>query len=424
MTVQQLRPPAVFTDRVEAARAEVQAAAAVPLGSVEQWELGSTLAALTRLEAQVAALKLEVLAEADRRQVADEAADTGTDAWAARLTGSNRAVMAGGLRLARLLNETYHATRDAFAAGKITVDQVQVIVKAADKLPSQVTEEQRALAEQGLVDKAVSGTNPRALRQAARRMLERVSKKLADQHEADQLDDEKDRAEVETWLSLHDNGDGTFTGRFTIPELHGHLLATALERLSAPRRWGRNKAGKPVVDETLPGEGPTLSWTERLGAAFCEILEHLPSDGHGSVGVTLLVRMDFEHLLDQLGSARLDTGVTISAGEARRLACNAGIVPVVLGGKSEVLNLGRKQRLHSTAIRYAASLIHETCATEGCERPFAWCEMHHPQPWSEGGETSLENSLPLCGFHHRRAHDNRYRMRILPSGEVRFRRRR
>ena len=173
-----------------------------------------------------------------------------------------------------------------------------------------------------------------------------------------------------------------------------------------------------------------LSWTERLGHAFTELVEHLPTSSDGITGgfarnaVTLLVHLDHQHLLDGLASARLDTGAHVSAGEARRLACSAGIIPVVLGGASQVLDLGRERRLHSAAQRRALSVTHETCAAEGCERPFAWCDIHHPHAWSDGGATDLDNGLPLCGFHHRRAHDNRFDLTTLPSGEVRYRRRR
>ncbi len=189
-------------------------------------------------------------------------------------------MLAGGIWLANLLQTRYDATRDAFASAGINQAQVRVIVQAGEKLPTQVTDQQRARAEAALVAKAVHGMDARRLRQAARRMLEVISKELADAQEADQLEDEEHAAEAQTWLSLHDNGDGTCSGRFTIPELHAGLLQAALERLTAPRRLSTNKAGSLVTDPTLPGQGPTLSWTEKLGAAFTELLEHLPTHGH------------------------------------------------------------------------------------------------------------------------------------------------
>jgi hypothetical protein len=423
MSVSQLRMP-VIAGHVGSAHAEVDAAAAVPLGSLGRDELPLALASLAELEAKVASLKLQVLAEAEARRIAEEEAATGTPAWAAKLTGSTRAAMAGGLWLAELLREKYDATREAFADGGIEQAQARAIVRAAEKIPAAATADERRDAEADLVAKAVEGMNARRLRQAGRRMLERINKRLADEQESDMLEDEKKAAEVATELSLWDNGDGTYTGKFTIPELHGQLLKAALERLGSPRRLGRNKAGDLVNDPTVTGGPEGLNVYERQGAAFVELLEHLPTDGLGAVAATLLVKIDLDRLRDGLASAGIDSGVNIAVSDARRLACGAGIVPVVLNGRSEVLDLGRTRRLHSEPQRRALALRHDTCAAQGCERPFAWCDIHHPHAWSDGGRTDLPNGLPLCGHHHRRAHDNRYELRVLPTGEVRYRLRR
>ena len=425
MSVQQLRRPEVSA-QVVVARSAIGSAVAVPVGSLDADELTESITEVAALEAQAGALRLALLAEADRRELARSLGATGTIDWVARLTGTTRAVMSGGLWLANLLEQKYDATREALAAGQINEDQARVIVRAGQRLPSAVSEEHLREAEAGLVAKAVRGMDARRLRHAARRMLEVVSHELADEHEARLMHEEEQRAETETWLSLHDNGDGTCSGRFTVPELHGQILRGALERLSSPQRLSRNRAGELVHDDSLPGSGPRLSWTERLGVAFTELIEHLPTEATGGFSrgaATVIVHLDYQHLLDSLGSARLDSGVHISAGEARRLACNAGIVPAVLGHRSEPLDLGFEARLHNTAQRRALSIRHDTCATEGCERPFAWCDIHHRLAWARGGPTSLANGLPLCGFHHRRAHDSGFTLRALPSGEVRFRRR-
>ena len=189
-------------------------------------------------------------------------------------------------------------------------------------------------------------------------------------------------------------GDGRATGRFDIPELHGHLLVQWLQRRTAPRRLSRDKLGQPVVDPTVGNHNVY----ELRGQAFCELLEHLPTQGpaggYAANGVTMLITMDLQRLLDGLGSARLDTGVHISAGDARRLACNAGLVPVVLDGPSRPLDLGRTKRLHTDAQRKALAVLYDTCGIDGCQRPFAWCEIHHLDPWSNGGPTDLANALP------------------------------
>lgn len=121
--------------------------------------------------------------------------------------------------------------------------------------------------------------------------------------------------------------------------------------------------------------------------------------------------LELEALLAGLGTARLDTGTRITAADARRLACEAGLVPAVLGSDSVPLDLGREARLHDRHQRRALAVVHETRAIDGCERPFAWCEVHHPHPWAGGGKTDLVNALPLCGYHHRRVHDDRFSLR-------------
>jgi hypothetical protein len=426
MSVQALPVPEVSA-ALRIAQDGIAAAAAVSPSVLSEDEVTAGIEAAAVVEAQAAALRLRLMAEADRRRLAQRAGATGTDAWVARLTGSTRSAMAGGLWLAHRLQERYHLTAGAFADGGINQAQARAVVTAAEALPAEVDEDQRRSAEAGLVAKAVAGMDARRLRQAGRRMLDRVSRELADVHEAAQLRREERRAEAETFMELHDNGDGTFSGKFTIPELHGQMLRTALERLTSPQRLSRNKAGEVVVDESLPGGGPRLNVYERMGLGLCELVEHLPTaacGGFARVGATVIVTLPYQRLLDGLASARLDTGVAVSAGEARRLACNAGIVPAVLGSRGEPLDLGREVRLHTAAMRRAAALVHDTCAVEGCERPFAWCDMHHPDPWSRGGPTSVANSLPLCGFHHRRAHDDAFVMHRLPTSEVRFRHRR
>ena len=267
--------------------------------------------------------------------------------------------------------------------------------------------------------------NAKRLRVAARRMLEVIDKELADAHESDELQREERRAEHETWLTCHDNGDGTHAGRFTIPSTYAKVLLAQLDRRTTPRRRTRTTSGttsgSPVVDESVPWEA--MSWSEHLGLAFLELIDHLPTDGDHHVAATLVVHLDLDALVSGIGAGTLDNGERISAAEARRLACGAGIIPMVLGGESQPLDVGRERRLHTKAQRVALSHLHHTCAVAGCDRAFAWCEIHHRDPWSHGGPTDLDNALPLCGYHHRRAHDRTYDLRHHPDGSVRFRRR-
>ena len=94
--------------------------------------------------------------------------------------------------------------------------------------------------------------------------------------------------------------------------------------------------------------------------------------------------------LDAAGVCTLDTGGRISAAEARRLACTAGIIPLVLGGKSQVLDAGRKRRSHTEAMRIVMGVRDRGCTEEHCEAPPGLCHAHHDTPWSQGGPTNID----------------------------------
>ncbi|MEP7740387.1 hypothetical protein ABKW28_22305, partial [Nocardioides sp. 31GB23] len=136
---------------VATARAAMAAAREGDLKHQPVDDLAALVQALSGLEAEACALLGDVLGEAERRQVADAEAATGTDAWAAALTGQSREVLAGGARIAELLRTKYHHARQAYATGAITTRQVRVIVAAAEQAPLETTVEQLAAAEEVLV---------------------------------------------------------------------------------------------------------------------------------------------------------------------------------------------------------------------------------------------------------------------------------
>jgi hypothetical protein len=98
------------------------------------------------------------------------------------------------------------------------------------------------------------------------------------------------------------------------------------------------------------------------------------------------------------------SGEPVSVGEVRRLACEAGLLPVVLAGRSQVLDLGRDQRLASRPQRLGLRALYRTCAHGDCGVPFDQCQIHHTDDWLSGGTTDLANLFPICQRHHTEAH--------------------
>ncbi|MBS44277.1 MAG: HNH endonuclease, partial [Nocardioides sp.] len=87
-----------------------------------------------------------------------------------------------------------------------------------------------------------------------------------------------------------------------------------------------------------------------------------------------------------------------------RLACEAHLIPAVLGGESEVLDLGRARRLHTRAMRLARLVEQPTCEQPTCDVPATACHAHHRTPWARGGTTAKHTLEWLCPHHHRQTH--------------------
>jgi hypothetical protein len=368
-------------------------------------------------EARLAGLRLRLLAAAERSHAGAASGAASTVQWAAKIANADPAETSRQVALALDLDQR-STTRLALAGGTISRDHAAVIVQTDRQLPAGITVEQRDRVEAALVARA-RDLAPGALRRVARRALAEVEADPAvvDAHEDAVVADEESRARSRTRLTLHDNDDGTVSGHFTVPTAQGHLLRKVLQTITAPRRARLGASRAQAGDNT----GLHADAGRARGEAFCELLEHLPTEHlHPATAATLVVTVPAETLRGALVAAHLDTGEALSAGEARRLACNARLLPAVLGRASLPLDLGRSARLFSEPQRTALGLVHRACAADGCDRPLAWCELHHLRPWARGGRTDLDNAVPLCHFHHQRIHDRRYENARAEDGSITF----
>lgn len=109
---------------------------------------------------------------------------------------------------------------------------------------------------------------------------------------------------------------------------------------------------------------------------------------------------------------RYGTGTPVHPETARRLACDCGLIPMVLDAASEPLDVGRKQRLVTPAIRRALEVRDGGCRFPGCDRPLAWCDAHHLKHWVHGGHTGLDNMILLCRRHHVLVHECGWRIHL------------
>ncbi|KRF34218.1 HNH endonuclease signature motif containing protein [Nocardioides sp. Soil805] len=380
------------------------------------------LVELARLESRVTATRLRLMAVAD--EVAKESGDRDVAAWFARTARVDRGPARRDLRLARVLEHRWTLVAEGHTSGEVSTAQADVIARALDDLPDDTPADVLLKAERVLVEHAATFA-PHELRVLGSRILDVVAPEVGEEQERKKLEDEERHARRTTSLTTRSHGDGTTTIRIRVPDATAGRLLTYLHAWTNPRKHDDAAAGNSQGHDA--GDQGVVPYSTRLGHAFCSLLEHLDPTAlprHGGTATAVVITMDFDTLVSGLGVATTSTDGRITAAEARRLACTAKIVPAVLGGKSEPLDLGRAKRLYDNAQRKAMGLRDGGCRAEGCDIPAAWCEAHHLIPWSKSGRTDLADGLLLCSHHHHRAHDDRYLHDRLPNGDLRFHRRR
>jgi len=168
------------------------------------------------------------------------------------------------------------------------------------------------------------------------------------------------------------------------------------------------------------GEDDTRTHEQRQHDAVGELANHYLT--HADLPAVngerprIVITIDYDSLLTGLRDTwgHLPSGATISPATARRLACDAELIPAVLNARGDVLDLAVASRSFSTAVRRAALLEQSgKCAFPGCRRPPADC--HHIIWWSKGGPSTLDNAAWLCAFHHWLVHEGGWTLRRDPD---------
>ena len=147
-----------------------------------------------------------------------------------------------------------------------------------------------------------------------------------------------------------------------------------------------------------------------------------------------MATIDYRDLLTRLGPTPAETGAPantaqhgtgtrhgtgtllftgpVTAGTIRKIACDADIIPAVLGGEGQVLDIGRASRVFPPHIRKAITARDRGCAFPQCTIPAPWCEAHHITYWSRGGTTGTGNGTLLCSHHHHVIHKEHWSIQM------------
>ncbi|MCB5274377.1 hypothetical protein BJG92_01910 [Arthrobacter sp. SO5] len=144
----------------------------------------------------------------------------------------------------------------------------------------------------------------------------------------------------------------------------------------------------------------------------------------GGLRPQVMVTIDYRDLLERLGGADPETRAPgsnagtlmftgpITASTVRKIACDADVIPVLLGGQGRILDVGRASRVFPPHIRKALTARDRGCAFPQCTIPAPWCEAHHISYWSRGGSTGTENGALLCSHHHHLIHKEQWTVQL------------
>jgi uncharacterized protein DUF222/HNH endonuclease len=338
-----------------------------------------------------------------------------TVCWLRRCCRMTAKAAAYSVHLARTLGEM-PATLDSARAGRSSFTNVAMI----GHLAGQVGVEQLRPYEDFLVEAAEQVT-PRQMRYATQTTRIGID---PDGVLADANHDHESR-----WLDCDETYGGVFVVRGQFDAEGGALLKTAIDSLSHGLTRGEERSASQRRADALVDMAATQL---RCGDS---------RDVHGQrPHLTLIVSAETlradrvgTHTLRSAGlaaSAELRGVGPIHPETARRIACDAvrtevtvaptadGPVWTNLFARPVPLSVGRATRTIPAPIRTALNLRDEGCRFPGCDRPSGWTDGHHIVHWSDGGPTELGNLVSLCRQHHRRVHEEGWRIHIADGSAV------
>ncbi len=292
------------------------------------------------------------------------------------------------------------AAAAALEAATIGSGQVDELCALAERLPVQLRERLRG-AEATLVIELAELTPV----QARKHLLAWEADVTPDVDAEAKLDQQR----TANRLRFAKNSDGTVNLFGQLDPISAAYLRTAIDRKVTElwRQEAQNRADTDAPSDVMSNE-------RRRAEALIELIRQTESGGAGFAEILVLI--DYKTLLGDLTAAgvtcHLADGTPIPAGEARRLVCDANIIPIVLGGPSQPLDVGRGARTATKPQRSAARAVHHTCAIAGCDLAFEYCQLHHIVWWLHGGPTNLDNLVPVCNKHHRLIHDHKWDLTV------------
>jgi hypothetical protein len=358
--------------------------------SLDAGGLASAMRDLARVKGFVAAAEHSAACRAG--ELAADGSGAPVEDLLGRATRCSRREAQRTARRAEALR-SFPAIADLMAKGRIGVEHADAIARAADRLDEQDRPSLLAL-DAELAVRAASSTPDEFARHVNR---------IADLLAADRGVERAQRQRRQTRLAKGiDEATGMYWLRGEFDPETGARLFRAIDAetaaLAKQARDGGRVDRSQLAAQALVGLATTPTRSRRPGRA------------------ELLVLVDLATIIDGLHAhsiCELDDGTLLPVATLRRLACEADIIPVVLGGDGVALDVGRSRRLATADQRRALRAMYRSCGIDGCDVPFDRCEIHHLDEWNaRDGETNLDRLIPACSHHHHCAHEGGWTLEL------------
>ncbi len=313
-----------------------------------------------------------------------------------------------------------HAFEDALVDGRISAGHLDGVAAAIRDLDDATRVEFTAAAPE-LLDAAVNesvDTFARHCRELSRHLV--ASRATSD---AEELDRQRAQSNIKRWV---DKVTGMCHTHAELDPIRDAALSSALDAELARLRRADGNAGTPwnqlKVNAFVAAvtNGITRRRTAGASVADTDAVDGAADDvGHALRVPEINLLMDYRTLVDGLHVSSIcetEDGIPIPVSTARRLCCDAEIIPVVLGTDGVPLDMGRSIRTANRAQRRALRGMYRTCAHPDCTVAFSACTSHHVRWWwKHHGPTDLANMIPLCERHHHLVHEGGWTLSMTPD---------
>jgi hypothetical protein len=236
----------------------------------------------------------------------------------------------------------------------------------------------------------------------------------------DTVEREQDNARK---LVYYQNDDGMWVIHAMLPPETGALVVKAIEAITSPLQAQKQEELQQDVSAETFSEAVEQEERPRYQAlmehsradALAMMAEHFLASGESNSGLQglkgsercqIMLHVDITHR-----NCHMDDRHWISPQTARRLSCDASLVTVLEDGQGRVLNIGRRTRTVPANISRALAIRDKTCRFPGCCES-RYVDAHHIKHWADGGDTSLDNLVTLCRYHHRQLHMGSFSIRV------------